>query len=609
MKQKLLAVLISFSFLLPFPAFAVDQSDLVQKIDQLSKELDRLKQQMTELQSKETVKEERISTVEKKAESAGGTSWFKIGGDYRFRADYLSGRTHDHDLYSYSQGMGTNLDATSLVGMGLQYPALLGFLSALKVPSAYTPTLNSMLGAYQSGTMTLAQIYSALKASGLVIPTNFSVYGLSQQASSPKNTAELFNRFGLNLHAQATEDIAVHARLLMYKVWGENEPDQNQYFADKFIAMDGNIGHIPSDNTLRVDQAFATWSNIFNAPVWFSVGRRPSTGGVPTNLRQNTEKIGTSGIPGLLVDYAFDGLTLGVAPDIDILPGAYAKFCYGKGNDTGFRTTANAMKDTNFVGINVVPYDTDALHIELQWQKGMDIFAFPGGESATDPFGLGNKNTNIGDIMWLGGVVMGKVEKLGPGDLNWFLTGAMSRTQPNGNTYNAPFIWNDANFNGVFDSGDSALYSGKYGLLYDDTNFGGQQRSRTGSAVYLGARYDITSSGTKIGAEFNHGSQYWMAFTPASDDVWTSKLGTRGNVYEAYLIQQLNKKPIARRGNAYVRLGFQHYDFDYTGSGFWLGAPKKISNLTTGTAGLINTQMFSPIKTANDVYFTFDVVF
>src|SRR5271157_3989452 len=94
MKQKFLAVLLSLSFLLPLPAFAVDQGDLMQKIDQLSKELDRLKQQMMEMQSKETVKEERITNVEKKTdEQAAASSWFTIGGDYRARMDSLHGST------------------------------------------------------------------------------------------------------------------------------------------------------------------------------------------------------------------------------------------------------------------------------------------------------------------------------------------------------------------------------------------------------------------------------------------------------------------------------------------------------------------------------------
>ena len=96
-------------------------------------------------------------------------------------------------------------------------------------------------------------------------------------------------------------------------------------------------GHVPQDSVMRVDYAYATVNNIFGAPAWFSVGRRPSTGGIPSNLRQNNEKMGTAGIPSLLVNYAFDGMTLGYAPDVEALPGAYVKLCYGRGFDSGFQ--------------------------------------------------------------------------------------------------------------------------------------------------------------------------------------------------------------------------------------------------------------------------------
>lgn len=47
----------------------------------------------------------------------------------------------------------------------------------------------------------------------------------------------------------------------------------------------------------------------------------------------------------MLVDYAFDGMTLGYAPDIDTLPGTYAKICYGRGFEAGYNTN-NDLKDT-----------------------------------------------------------------------------------------------------------------------------------------------------------------------------------------------------------------------------------------------------------------------
>jgi hypothetical protein len=125
----------------------------------------------------------------------------------------------------------------------------------------------------------------------------------------------------------------------------------------------------------------------------------------------------------------------------------------------------------------------------------------------------------------------------------------------------------------------------------------------------VGARYDIHSTGTKIGAEFNHGSQYWIAFAPAGDDMWTSKLGTRGNVYEAYIIQEIKDAPISPNGRAFIRLGYQYYDFEYTGSNSWIGAPKKIDDLTQKDANTLNVQIFPPLDKAQDLYLMFEVWF
>jgi hypothetical protein len=413
-----------------------------------------------------------------------------------------------------------------------------------------------------------------------VSPTSMPVF---QPGYDVKNDSLMTNRLGLNLKAKATEDIQVKVRLLMYKTWGAEsiEPvgGSNAYFADKFFLFDGNVGHIPESNLLQVDQAYATWSNIADAPVWFSVGRRPSTGGLPSNIRMNAEKTGTAGVPALMVDYAFDGATIGVAPDIEALPGAYAKVCYGKGFDSGFRTPNNSLKDVNFLGVNVVPYDTDNLHIEAQWDRAFDIFAFP--EHTFDPaFG---PNANIGDVDQYGVTISGKLPELGPGDLNLFATGAISVTHPNGNTF-----------------------GGFAGLLEDCPGGVCPGESHTGGAIYLGARYDFTSSGTKIGLEYNHGSKNWISFDPGNDDIWTGKLGAHGNVYESYVIQELNwLKPISKRGKAFFRLGYQYYDFEYTGSSNWVGAPKMISELNNP----MNAQLLPPIEKAHDLYFTFDVTF
>jgi hypothetical protein len=147
---------------------------------------------------------------------------------------------------------------------------------------------------------------------------------------------------------------------------------------------------------------------------------------------------------------------------------------------------------------------------------------------------------------------------------------------------------------GGMDSGAGLLTSGP------DTS------DRTGYGAYVGLRYDLPS-GTKLGGEYNHGSKYWVPFDPAADDMWTSKLGTRGNVYEAYLIQELPLPAISSFvSKAFFKVGWQYYDFDYTGSNNWIGAPVKISELM---ASPMNAQMLPPLKSAQDFYGTFEVRF
>jgi len=406
-------------------------------------------------------------------------------------------------------------------------------------------------------------------------PSGVAPAGFATPGRDVKNDALMTNRFGLNLKAMPLEDISVKARLIMYKVWGHGttSPGDGTFFADRAMGVnDGTSGHVPQDNTLRVDYAYTTLSNIGSMPLWFSVGRRPSTGGSPSNIRNNTEKIGTSGIPAIMVDYAFDGMTLGYAPDLAVIPGSYVKLCFGKGFDSGYvNKTGTTLKDTDFFGWNAALYDTDALHIEVQYQKGRNIFDLP----SDGAMGLPGPTANLGNIDWIGGVVTGKVA-----NMNLFISAAQSKTEPNGRTFNGTSPW---------------------GLL-----FTGTEENHSGTAVYLGGRYDL-ATGTKLGFEYNQGSQYWVGMVPAADDAWTGKLGTRGSVYEVYVIQELKNKALTKNALAFVKLGYQSYKFDYTGSNNWVGAPVKISTLST--ANPATQQMFEPIEKATDLYLTLEVRF
>jgi opacity protein-like surface antigen len=631
---------------LPLAAHAADD-DLQMKIDKLSKEVEELKGSVQKVEDKSIGK------------------WLTIGGEYRFRVDSLHGNTA---AYSDAIGTMTNLvggftgptgvagsniggitspNATQFIMQGkagalftpaqfntilnqympqamaaslpglftamntpgfnpsavpaltVQQSAILNTLSAKVLPTVMgmqvstVPGLLALLPAGTPGTTTIGQVFSGLPPAQQQLATQMLMQGFLGAGSGnlkmipafkPKNETLYTNKFGLDLTAKATQDITVHAKLDMYKAFG-SQSDQttaNGSFADRVGVFDGTLSHVPSNSLLNVDRAFATWSNILDQPLWFSIGRRPSTNGAPSNLRLNNERPGNGGTPALLVDYAFDGMTIGYAPDIEILPGAYAKVCYGRGFESGIKTQANSIKDTDMLGIAIIPVDTDPLRVWLQWNRGFNIFDFPAMNNTI--FGNTAPATNLGSIDWYGAGAMSTLKKFGPGNLNFFTDFGMSVAHPGGN------VSQNAGFQG--------LMSGEF--FAQDTN----RQDRFGWAAYAGVRYDLPSN-TKIGFEFNHGSKNWITFAPAADDMWTAKVGTRGNVYEPYIIQELNLKPISSYlSKAFFKIGYQYYDFEYTGSNNWVGAPKKISEIQP-----TDLMLMTPVKTAHDIYGTFEVKF
>jgi len=523
------------------------EEDLQAKIDSLSKQVESLKEKSL-------------------------NNWLTIGGDYRLRLDYLHGKsvafTDVNATFANAQEQ-MNSGFFSGTIPGPQVAAFMAFASGMNQVTTYEGA-NAFLGANSA---LLSQFPGFAQQVGVYKPINNSLYT---------------NRFGLDLRAKATQDVAVHARLLMYKTSGSlndsaiTNGGSAPFFADRVGVFDGTLGHIPSSDYLGVDRAYATWSNVADLPLWFSAGRRPSTNGIPENLRLNLERPGTGGVPAFLVDYAFDGMTLGWAPDIEALPGSFLKVCYGRGFDAGFgQAQGNSLKDTDFFGVSLVPVDTDPFRIHVQWNRGYNIFDFPVMNNTY--FGNTAPSINLGSIDWFGTGVISTLKSVGPGTLHLFAELALSNTHPNNN------VSANAGFQGLL---TGSFFSPE---APDD---------KAGTAGWVGFRYDLPSN-TKLGFEFNHGTRNWITFAPAADDLWTGKVGTRGNVYEAYIIQELNLKPVSTYlAKTFFKVGYQRYDFDYTGSNNWVGAPKKIADLSAG-----DMQLLTPLKSAQDVYGTFEVRF
>ena len=563
--KKLLSGAMLFALATPAAALADDQG-LQLKVDELTKKVERL-------------------------EDRSLSKWLSIGGDYRFRVDSLRGETA---AFQSPSRLFSWLGSNALIDVnGANYGFGSGNIASGAVLSQAASQMRGIT-TFQQAAGAAPQFMGMINglatevggARGTTQPTPNTI---AIPAYKPKNDTLYTNRLGIDLHAKATENVTVNVRLVAYKTFGSQDDSAvtngggTPFFADRVGTFDGTLGHIPSSSLVDVDRAYATWSNIGDQPIWFSVGRRPSTGGAPSNLRLNNERPGNGGTPALLVDYAFDGMTLGWAPDIEALPGAYAKVCYGRGFESGLdQPSGNSIADTDMLGIAVIPVDTDPLRVWLQWNRGFSIFDFPVMNNTA--FGNTSPSVNLGDIDWYGAGAMSTIKNVGPGKLNVFGDAGLSITHPSGN------VSSNAGFEG--------LMTGQF--------FSPEApKDKTGWAAYVGARYDFEPSKTKFGVEYNHGSENWITFAPAADDMWTSKLGTRGDVYEAYLIQELNLKPISSHlSKAFFRIGYQYYNFDYTGSNNWVGAPVKIADIKP-----TDMMLLTPMKNAQDIYATFEVKF
>ncbi len=599
-KKNLLAALIT-GMLLPTGAYA-SEADLLKKIEALAQQNERLAQQLEELRTQVKATEEKTNKLAvlpvgdaaktsevaldelkgqvKRLEDKSLGKWLTIGGDYRFRYDYLEGQTSTF----------TDVNATfgkAQSALQAEFFANPAAASSLNPGWTTAQALSGMMGFSQAmGKVATYEQANAFMGANAAMAGALGAFAATVPAYKPTNNSLLSNRFNLDLNAKATQDVSVTARLSMYKVFGAQNDGavtnagSAPFFADRVGVFDGTLSHVPSTSFLNVDRVYATWSNIADKEMWFSVGRRPSTGGAPSNLKNNTPRPGNGGTPSLLVDYAFDGMTIGYAPDIDALPGAYAKFCYGRGFESGYTSQTNSLSDTDMMGIAIIPIDTDPLRVWLQWNRGMNIFDAP--TMSNTYFGNTSARTNLGDIDWFGAGFMSTFKNIGPGKLHVFGDVGMSVTHPNNNV--------------------SAQF-GFQGLLTGSFFNPEAPSSKTGTAIALGLRYDLPSK-TMVGLEYNRGSRDWITFAPAADDMWTSKVGARGDVIEAYLIQELDRMPISSFfSKAFFRLGVQRYNLKYTGSNNWVGAPVAISD--------VNGQMMTttPLSSATNIYATFEVKF
>jgi len=431
-------------------------------------------------------------------------------------------------------------------------------------------------------------------------------FAMAQAArtSNINNDLAYTTRLRLGMKADISHNMNFAGRLLMYKNWGDSTTSKVFDSWDAF-SMDGTNGGKTSGDWLRVERAFFNWKDIGGSDFYFSIGRRPSTYGNPTNFRENELRGGTPS--GHLVDFNFDGLTIGYHLNkITGIEGQALRFCYGQGfesevgNGTLFNDDISAnLKDTHLGGFNMDVYNDGQTFVQATLFRAQDVvdgfkgvFAFPAQYAAlfaptmnADLQKFPNMNFNvrytpttvIGDIN-LAQIGFSREEDSG---LIYFASVAMTQLESNGKAGMFGGMGNDAVYEPQLSADGSEILMMPARAEDDDTH--------EGYGVYVGLQ--VPAPMGKFGVEYNYGSEYWTPFTQAQDDMLGSKLSTRGHVGEVYYIFDINPR-------AFIKIGGLYYDYEYTGSGSPVGKPIKIDDIKNGTA----YSLMPAVDTAWDAY-------
>ncbi len=468
------------------------------------------------------------------------------GGDLRIEAHNITGEVPDYydgmklqQLMTSSMFMQGHPDFPAS-GMNPMDPTDIGNFVAMH----YSDYL------YFANNLTFAQLKGAV---GMMTPDQLGGF---MGALTPYTLTEGYKtdndilyttRLRLNMDAKVASNVKFSGRLSMYKPWGASTGVGVFNGQANTMAMDVSTPGVPGGETLKVERAYFTWKKIGGTPTYLSLGRRPSTGGPPLHYRHDEMRAGTP--MGTVIDFQFDGATLGYSF------GEYTtvRACYGLGYESQYGNgtmQADQLKDASFFGFNVDAYNSDKMQIQTTIARAFNVTdGFNGFVIMPNDPVTGNPmpgpivtryspSANLGEID-LASVLLARRD----GPIDWFVTGSWMKTRPEDVT--TPFG----------------------GLMCDPFSTPEEQ---TGSMYYVGARYNFNNNKTKLGLEWNKGSEYWFNFAPAQDDLIAPKTSTRGTVIEGYVTHRVSK-------NFVLKLGYINYNYDYSGSGWHLGAPKDLS--------------------------------
>jgi hypothetical protein len=379
--------------------------------------------------------------------------------------------------------------------------------------------------------------------------------------SKSENNALLTNRLWLGMGYKADDNSSFHGKLSYNKAFGDTANHSQSNTNPGYANFDWVTNENATDNTIKLKEAYWLYSNDTflgtNIPWNASLGRRPSTDGLPINLRNDQKE---NSPLSHVVDVEFDGFSFRFDTEAATgFRGSWFKICGGRGltnatprfdmAGTAYASDDAKNVDVDLLGIIAVPYDDGQYSVHTNYAKAWNLIGFTNSQLGAYQTAMGTASTpsqvmdaysnlsfkDVGDIDFA--TILFKTEGIGNGISDYldntvaFASFAASKTNPN------------------------AL-----GML-------GSPDSEVGTSIWLGinAPCPLSPDDSKIGLEWNKGSKYWRSMTYGEDTYAGSKIATRGQAWEVYRNQQLTKA--LSWGLSYV-----YMDYDYAGSNSFFGA-------------------------------------
>ena len=416
-----------------------------------------------------------------------------------------------------------------------------------------------------------------------------------------KNNALLTNRLWLGAKYKADDNSSFFGKLSYNKAFGDTADHSQSNTNPGYANFDWVTNENATDNTVKVKEAYWLYNKekLFGADVpWgASVGRRPSTDGLPTNIKNDQKE---NSPLSHVVDVEFDGFSIKFDTQaVTGLTGSWFKICGGRGltNATprfdmfspAYSTDDDKNVDVDMLGFIAVPYDNGQYSVHFNYAKAWNLIGFDG--QSLQNFGGAYQTYQSAYQTYLNDTT-NTTNLSTANNAAYALQMATPSFKDVGDIQFATILFKTEGIgNGISDYLDNTKAFASFAASKTDPNekgMLGSTDSETGTSVWLGvnAPCPILPDSAKIGFEWNKGSKYWRSMTYGEDTYAGSKIATRGQAWEVYRTQKLTEA--LSFGVSYVLM-----QYDYTGSNSFFGAdgtPYKIGSAEAGDKAVEEAQ-------------------